>query len=225
MKQAINDASMLQVGIGWITTLLCIFMQSLLHTYVGFTHFSAGKQLNQLQPQQLLEQSELICSPEMISAVINKMAVEISAKLRDTNPVVLCIVSGGIVFAGQILTHLDFPLQLDYIHASRYQNATVGQSLVWQALPTLDLTDRTVLLIDDILDAGVTLKAVQDKCFALGATQVFSAVLVEKLLEQEKPITADFVGLLVPDRYVFGYGMDVYGWWRNLPAIYALKTY
>ncbi len=180
--------------------------------------------MSQLQPQQLLEQSELLHSPEMISAAITRMGAEISAQLRDCNPIVLCIVNGGIVFAGKLLTHLAFPLQLDYIHASRYQNATVGQSLVWQALPTLDLSARTVLLLDDILDAGVTLKAVQDKCLALGAARVLSAVLVEKQLEQEKPICADFVGLSVPDRYVFGCGMDVYGWWRNLPAIYALKA-
>lgn len=189
-----------------------------------FNHFLAEHQLSQLQPQQILEQSELLYSPDMIAAAISRMGVEISAQLRESNPIVLCIVNGGIVFAGQILTHFDFPLQLDYIHASRYQNETVGQSLVWQALPKLDLSERTVLLVDDILDAGITLKAVQDKCFSLGAAKVFSAVLVEKQLEQEKPISADFVGLSVPDRYVFGYGMDVYGWWRNLPAIYALKN-
>lgn len=160
----------------------------------------------------------------MISAAISRMGAEISLQLRDANPIVLCLVNGGIVFAGQLLTHFDFPLQLDYIHASRYQNATVGQSLEWQALPRIDLTGRTVLLLDDILDAGITLKAVHDKCFALGAAKVFSAVLVEKLLSREKPISADFVGLSVPDRYVFGCGMDVYGWWRNLPGIYALKT-
>lgn len=180
--------------------------------------------MSQLQPQQLLEQSELLYTAEMISAAISRVGAEISAQLRDSNPIVLCIVNGGIVFAGQILPHFSFPLQLDYIHASRYQNATVGQSLVWQALPTLDMNERTVLLLDDILDAGITLKAVQDKCFALGAAKVLTAVLVEKKLDQSKPITADFVGLSVPDRYVFGYGMDVYGWWRNLPAIYALKT-
>ncbi len=195
-----------------------------LDALIWIIHFSVDNQLDQLQPQQILEQSELLYSPEMISAAISRMGKEISAQLRDSNPIVLCIVSGGIVFAGQILTHFDFPLQLDYIHASRYQNATVGQSLVWQALPTLDLSNRTVLLVDDILDAGVTLKAVQEKCIALGAATVFSAVLVEKQLDQEKPICADFVGLLAPDRYVFGYGMDIYGWWRNLPAIYALKT-
>lgn len=176
------------------------------------------------RPQQLLEQAELIHSSEVIAAAINRLGEEISATLKHTNPIVLCVVSGGIVFAGQLLTRFDFPLELDYVHASRYQNATVGRSLVWEALPKLDLNNRTILLVDDILDEGITLKAIQDKCLELGAAKVFCAVLVEKQLNQEKPIAADFVGLEVPDRYVFGYGMDAYGWWRNLPAIYALKT-
>lgn len=166
----------------------------------------------------------MIHSSEAIATAISRLGEEISTALKHTNPIVLCVVSGGIVFAGQLLTRFDFPLQLDYVHASRYQNATVGRSLVWEALPKLDLNNRTILLVDDILDEGITLKALQDKCFELGAAEVFCAVLVEKLLDQEKPIAADFVGLEVPDRYVFGYGMDAYGWWRNLPAIYALKT-
>lgn len=177
-----------------------------------------------LQPQQLLEQAELIHSSEVITVAISRLGEEISSTLRHTNPIVLCVVSGGIVFTGQLLTRFDFPLELDYVHASRYRNKTEGRSLVWDVLPKLDLNDRTILLLDDILDEGVTLKAIQDKCFELGAAKVFCAVLVEKQLDHVKPISADFVGLEVPNRYVFGYGMDVYGWWRNLPAIYALKT-
>jgi hypoxanthine phosphoribosyltransferase len=190
-----------------------------------FTKIFLGRpQLSTPHPQQLLEQAELIHSSEIIDAAISRLGDEISTVLQHENPIVLCVVSGGIVFTGQLLTRFDFPLQLDYVHASRYRNATVGMSLVWDVLPKLDLTNRTILLVDDILDQGITLKAIQNKCFELGAAKVFSAVLVEKRLTQAKPITADFVGLEVPDRYVFGYGMDVYGWWRNLPAIYALKT-
>lgn len=176
------------------------------------------------QPQQLLAQAELIHSQEAIAAAIDRLSAEISAVLEHAHPIVLCVVSGGIVFAGQLLTRFNFPLELDYVHASRYQNATVGRTLVWQALPRLDLTNRTILLVDDILDEGVTLKAIHEKCLDLGAAKVLCAVLVEKQLDQAKPISADFVGLEVPNRYVFGYGMDVYGWWRNLPAIYALRT-
>lgn len=180
--------------------------------------------MNIPHPQQLLEQAELIHSSEVIAAAISRLGEEISSTLKHENPIVLCVVSGGIVFTGQLLTQFDFPLELDYIHASRYQNATVGRSLSWVALPKLDLRNRSILLVDDILDEGVTLKAIQEKCFELGAAKVFCAVLVEKRIDRVKPISADFVGLEVPDRYVFGYGMDAYGWWRNLPAIYALKA-
>ncbi len=174
-------------------------------------------------PQQLLEQSEVIYDSRAVADAIVRMSCEITNKLAQTSPVIICVMGGGVVFAGQLLTQLNFPLEVDYVHASRYQNATVGKTLTWKALPKLDLTDRIVLLVDDILDEGITLKEIQSKCYELGAKQVLSAVLAEKILEHSKPISAEFVGLAVPNRYVFGYGMDVYGWWRNLSAIYALN--
>jgi len=174
-------------------------------------------------PQQLLNHAELIHSSLVVNAAIERLSQEVTVALADACPVVICVMSGGLVFAGQLLAQLNFPLQVDYVHASRYQNNTVGKTLTWQALPKLDLTDRTVLLLDDILDEGITLFAIKEKCLALGAKAVFSAVLVEKVLDHSKSIVADFVGLEVPNRYVFGCGMDAYSWWRNLPAIYALK--
>jgi len=174
-------------------------------------------------PQQLLNQAELIHSARVVNAAIERLSQEVTVALMDGCPVVICVMSGGLVFAGQLLARLNFPLQVDYVHASRYQNNTVGMTLTWQALPQLDLTNRTVLLLDDILDEGITLLAIKEKCLALGAKAVLSAVLVEKALDHSKPMAADFVGLEVPNRYVFGCGMDAYGWWRNLPAIYALK--
>jgi len=179
--------------------------------------------MNTKTPQQLLAQSEIIHTSQAVEEAIVRISYEITKKLAQTSPVIICVMGGGIVFAGQLLTQLNFALEVDYVHASRYQNATVGKTLTWKALPKLDLTGRTVLLVDDILDEGITLKEIQSKCYELGAKQVLSAVLVEKILDHLKPISAEFVGLTVPNRYVFGYGMDVYGWWRNLPAIYALN--
>lgn len=175
-------------------------------------------------PAHLLEQSDLIHSAQQVQAAISRLGQQITQVLRDEKPIIICVMGGGVVFAGQLLTQLHFPLELDYVHASRYQNTTVGKTLHWQSMPKLDLTNRTVLLIDDILDEGITLKEIQNKCLELGAAKVYCAVLVEKTLAHAKPIQADFVGLQVPDRYVFGYGMDAYGWWRNLSAIHALKT-
>jgi len=174
-------------------------------------------------PQALLSQATLIHSSEVVQAAIHKLSYDITAQLENTCPIVICVMGGGVVFAGQLLTQLKFALELDYVHASRYQNKTVGNALVWQSLPKLDLNNRTVLLVDDILDEGITLLAIKEKCLSLGAKALFSAVLVEKILPHTKPIKADFVGLEVPNQYVFGCGMDAYGWWRNLPAIYALN--
>ena len=135
----------------------------------------------------------------------------------------MCVMGGAVVFSGQLLPKLNFPLEFDYVQASRYHNQTEGQNLVWKVEPKDNVRGRTVLLLDDILDEGHTLAAIKEKCLAQGAKEVVIAVLVEKRLERSKPIAADFVGLTVPNRYVFGCGMDAYGWWRNLPAIYALK--
>lgn len=176
------------------------------------------------QPEALRAEARVIHSPDAIQATLQRLSQSITEALSDQSPVVICVMGGGVVFAGQLLTLLDFPLELDYVHASRYNNKTVGKTLEWKSLPKLDLTDRTVLLIDDILDEGVTLKSIKDKCLLLGAKNVYSTVFVEKVLDIKKPIKADFVGLTVPNAYVFGFGMDIYGWWRNLDAIYALPA-
>jgi hypoxanthine phosphoribosyltransferase len=178
--------------------------------------------LNTQTPQQLLERAQLIHSSEVVEMAIARLGQEVTEALEGACPIIICVMGGGIVFAGQLLTQLKFPLELDYVHATRYDNKTVGKALMWKALPKLDLTNRTVLLVDDILDEGITLQAIHEKCVELGAKKVLSAVLVEKKLSHTKPIAADFVGLEVPNAYVFGYGMDAYGWWRNLSAIYSL---
>ena len=122
-----------------------------------------------------------------------------------------------------MLPLLRFPLEFDAIHVSRYAGETRGGELQWRVLPKEPVAGRTILVLDDILDEGHTLVAIRNKMLALGAKQILSAVLVDKSLDREKPIKADFVGLTVPNRYVFGCGMDAFGLWRNLPAIYALK--
>lgn len=179
--------------------------------------------MNTQIPKQLIEKAEQLHSSEAVQRAIARLSREITAVLEDASPIVICVMGGGVVFAGQLLTQLNFPLEVDYIHASRYGNNTVGKILTWQALPKSSLINRTVLLLDDILDEGITLFAIKQKCLELGASSVLSAVLVEKRLSHVKPIVADFVGLEVPNCYVFGYGMDAYGWWRNLPAIYSLN--
>jgi hypoxanthine phosphoribosyltransferase len=174
-------------------------------------------------PQQFLANSEVIYTPQEVNDAIHALALQITQDLHDQAPLVLTVMNGGLYFAGQLLPKLNFALEQDYVQATRYQGGIEGKEIAWRTTPTDKIKGRVVLLLDDILDAGITLSAVRDECLALGAAQVKVAVLTEKDLGQPKPIQADYVGLTVPNRYVFGCGMDVYGWWRNLPAIYALK--
>jgi hypoxanthine phosphoribosyltransferase len=130
---------------------------------------------------------------------------------------------GAVVFTGQLLPLLAFPLEFAAIEVTRYGNTTQGRDIDWRLAPKDDVKGRTVLVIDDILDEGITLAAVRARLLAMGASRVLAAVFADKDLGRVKPIAADFVGVRVPDRYVFGFGMDAYGLWRNLPAVYALK--
>jgi hypoxanthine phosphoribosyltransferase len=170
-----------------------------------------------------LENSDLVCGEQEIQSAIARLAAEIDARLRDAYPVVLVVMGGAVVFAGQLLPRLRFPLDLDYVHATRYGAATAGGGIAWRVAPPADVRGRTVLLLDDILDHGKTLHAIRDALLAQGAAQVLSAVLVEKELAVPKPIRADFVGVRIPDRFVFGCGMDAKGFWRNLPEIRAMR--
>jgi hypoxanthine phosphoribosyltransferase len=172
---------------------------------------------------QILENAELIHSAAAVDAAIERVATEISAALRDRYPLVLSVMGGAVVFSGRILPLLHFPLDFDYIHASRYGAATRGGQVDWKVEPKGNVSGRVVLVLDDILDIGDTMLAIRQRVLGLGAAAFYSAVLTDKRKDRAKPIYADFVGLSLPDRYVFGCGMDAHGVWRNLPAIYALN--
>lgn len=172
--------------------------------------------------KDILAAAQLIHSAETVAAAVSRVAGEITEKLRDTKPLLLCVMSGGVPFAGQLMTQLQFPLDFDYLHVTRYGQDTAGGALSWRAAPWTAVKGRTVLVVDDILDEGLTLAAIRDRMLQQGAKACYTAVATDKLNGKNKPIRADFVALTVPDRFVFGYGMDVCGAWRNLPAIYAM---
>jgi hypoxanthine phosphoribosyltransferase len=137
----------------------------------------------------------------------------------------LVVMNGGLIPAGHLCTRLQFPFQLDYLHATRYSGTTRGGDLHWIARPRFPVTDRVVLVIDDIFDEGTTLAAIVAELWHNGAREVYSAVLVDKYHTRKTPgLKVDFIGLEVPDRYVFGCGMDYHEYWRNLPAIYAVRN-
>jgi hypoxanthine phosphoribosyltransferase len=177
------------------------------------------------EANRLLAEADLLVTASEVSAAIDRMAAEITSQLKESNPVLLCIMNGGLIFAGQLLTRLLFPLEVDYVHATRYGHEINGSRLNWTVRPQLDLHGRAVLLLDDILDEGVTLAAIADYCRQQGATKVLMAALIEKLhLRKVTPgMRADFSGIEVGDRFLFGYGLDYKGYWRNAPGIYAVK--
>lgn len=170
-----------------------------------------------------LARAELIHDEAAVHAAMRRMAGEIDAQLGDESALFITVMNGGMIFAGQLATLLQAPVQLDYLHASRYRGATTGGELNWLARPHVDMRDRTVLLVDDILDEGYTLQAIRKYCMEQGARRVLIAVLCEKRHGRVVPgLVADFVGVEVPDRYVFGFGMDYHELGRNLPTIVAL---
>jgi hypoxanthine phosphoribosyltransferase len=171
----------------------------------------------------VLEQADLLYSESQVEYALDSLAGEISARLEDKNPLVLCVMVGAIVVAGKLVSRLNFPLQIDYVHATRYAGATRGGELQWIAKPATALQGRTVLIVDDILDEGLTLQAIIEWCRAAGATDVYTAVLVEKQRLRAVEINIDFKGLDVEDRYVVGYGMDYQGYLRNVAGIYAIN--
>ncbi|GJM05118.1 MAG: hypoxanthine-guanine phosphoribosyltransferase [marine bacterium B5-7] len=173
--------------------------------------------------QAVLNDAEQLFSAKDVDQAIANIAIAVTEKLSADNPVVLPVMNGGLILGGKLIPQLDFPLQVDYIHATRYRGATNGSELHWLKRAEIPLQDRTVLLIDDILDQGITLAAIIEDCYTRGAKKVLTAVLAKKIIEQEKPIkNADFTGLKLPDRYVFGSGMDYHEYHRNLTGIYAI---
>jgi hypoxanthine phosphoribosyltransferase len=175
------------------------------------------------EARKIFDTAEQIFSAEVVSQTVKRMAADITAVLSDAYPLVLSVMGGAVIFTGQLLPLLEFPLIFDYLHVSRYDNRVHGGDLNWKISPREDVRNRVVLVLDDVLDEGITLAAIRDWTMARGATAFYSAVLAEKEIGRPRPIKADFVGLVLPDRYVFGFGMDIYGVWRNLPAIYAVK--
>lgn len=174
---------------------------------------------------QVMAEADLLKTEAEVEAAYNKLAQEITAELSEQMPVVYSIMNGGLVMAGHLLTKLHFPLEQGYMHATRYRGETKGQAdLQWQAPPSIPMEGRTVLILDDIFDEGHTLAAVVKACQAQNAKKVYTAVLVNKLHERKTTeLSIDFVGMDVEDRFVFGCGMDYRGYWRNAPAIYAVK--
>ncbi|MDR1227654.1 MAG: hypoxanthine-guanine phosphoribosyltransferase [Azoarcus sp.] len=179
--------------------------------------------LNDLR--RMRDEADLLVDGPAVEAAIARMAAGIAARLADADPLVFAVMNGGLILTGHLLPQLDFPLEISYLHATRYGNAISGEDIEWRARPDANVQGRTVLVVDDVLDVGNTLLAITDHLRELGARETLTAVLVNKLHERKaRPgLCADFTGLELPDRFLFGSGMDYRGYWRNAVGIYAVK--
>ncbi len=156
-----------------------------------------------------------------VEAMYEKLAADITIECEHKNPVVLCVMNGALMAVGALLPRLNFPLELDYIHATRYQGEISGGELEWKQLPTTDLVNRTVIIVDDVLDAGITMAKLKAYCEEQGAACCYTVVLVDKKLKKDKLVQADFVGFQTGDQYLYGLGMDYKGYLRNVKGLYA----
>ncbi len=172
----------------------------------------------------MVEHADKLYSMGQVTQAIQEIAKQISDELSEKDPIVLVCMMGGLVPAGWLLPLLQFPMKLDYLQITRYRGTTEGGDLEWIKKPALDMREQTVLIVDDIFDEGVTLAEIQRYCTQQGAQEIKTAVLVEKNSKRKVDnVVVDYVGLHVPDRYVFGFGMDYQHYWRNASGIYALK--
>lgn len=175
--------------------------------------------------QEVIDNAECLYDEKQVNAAIDKMAKEITDKLADSNPVILCVMTGALITTGHLAVRLHFPLEIDYIHATRYRGSTRGGDLHWLVEPRTDLTNRTVVIVDDILDGGLTMAAIKDYCAQNKAKEVHTAVLVDKKRVREPGVDfePDFVGLVAENKYLFGFGLDYEEYLRNVPGIYAVS--
>lgn len=182
-----------------------------------------GKTINRFN--QVKQNATLLHSRETINSALGTLKSKLTGDYADKNPIFLVVMNGGLIFAGKLLPLLDFPLQIDYCHATRYRGETTGGSIEWKAKPQMSLKDRHVIIVDDILDEGHTLQGIVEACDSMGAISVKTLVLIERLHNRKATanMTADYCELQGPDQYSFGMGMDYNHYWRNCEEIYLLN--
>ena len=172
-----------------------------------------------------LTNAKLLYSFDELNGALDKIAEQLNNRYLQQPVVVITVLQGGLITAGHLLTKLNFPLILDSIYATRYGDKTVGEELLWKQYPHNDLSGKTVILVDDIFDEGLTLAAVHNYCLAQGALEVVSVALLQKQHDRKiNSFLPDYSALSIPDVYVFGFGLDYQGYYRNAPGIYCLET-
>lgn len=168
--------------------------------------------------------TEIISAVEIDNA-LDRLSAEIAEQVADSNPTILAVMQGGVFAATELCRRFTFPYRFDFVHGSRYGDKLEGGDLNWRVPPSANLAGGTVVIVDDILDRGLTLADLQTQLAEIGVKRVYSVVLVSKRLHEpvDRPVV-DFVGLEADDIFLFGCGMDYKGYWRGLSSLFAVKT-
>jgi len=181
-------------------------------------------QISNQEIEKTLRNSECLISSIEVAAAYERLAAQLNLHYAGLNPIVMVVMNGGLIPAGQLLTHLTFYHRMHYIHATRYRDNEGTNELDWKYKPDVSIEGEHVLLIDDIFDEGITLKTVVEELSKEKPLSLESCVLLNKEHDRKvKDFDVDFVGINVADRYVYGCGMDFHGYLRHLPGIYAIK--
>jgi hypoxanthine phosphoribosyltransferase len=167
------------------------------------------------------QDAELLFDQSSVEIAISDLASAVANQCKDDFPLVLCVMNGGLYLTGQLLRHWGFPLTVDYVHATRYRLATLGKDVLWKAYPQNEIMGRNIIIVDDIFDQGYTLEEITSYCIKQGAKSITSVFLIRKTHDRKKAeIQPDYVGLECGDSYVYGVGMDLNSYFRNLSSIY-----
>lgn len=178
----------------------------------------------ELDTEGILATSKRLMKQNEVEKLMRTMTKEIEVKLGDLNLVILTIMSGGLVPTGIFMKYFKSVCELDYIHLTRYGNQTTGGEIKWHRRPQSIVKNRNVLLIDDILDRGITLETAMHECYNQGANSVHTAVMVKKNISCRSGVqNSDFFAVELPEGYLFGSGLDYKGYFRNLDGIYSLN--
>ena len=173
---------------------------------------------------EIHKNADLLFDQQTVELAVEKLATTVANQCNGDFPLVLCVMNGGLYLTGQLLRHWEFPLTVDYVHATRYRLATLGKDVLWKAYPQNEIKDRNVIIIDDIFDQGYTLEEIKSYCVKQGAKSITSVFLIRKSHERKKAdIQPDYVGLECGDCYVYGFGMDMNSHFRNLSSIYHIE--
>ena len=176
------------------------------------------------EPRALLKNSKVLFNRDEVMAAVQKMADEINEYYGDQPIIMVTVLTGAIIPAAWLATGLKMPIQMDFVHATRYRGGLYGAELEYRVPPRLDLEGKNVLIVDDIFDDGNTLAAIKGSVEKRKAGSVKMAALVRKVHDRGLSRDyVDFIGLDVPDVYVFGCGMDAYEEWRHLDEILVLE--